>query len=122
MGGTYGGRKIDGTHVFTGERSVMGYHINKLSSSLADPANRDRFLADEDGYMDGFGLSAEEKALVRARDWDGIVEAGGNIYVILKIAATVGSNLLAMGAQMRGETVEELLNGLPGTKAEPRSD
>jgi len=39
MGGTYGGRKIDGTHVFTGERSVMGYRINKLASSLGDPAN-----------------------------------------------------------------------------------
>lgn len=122
MGGTYGGRKIDGTHVFTGERSVMGYRINKLASSLTDPANREAFLADEDAYMDGFGFSATEKDLVRARDWDGIVEAGGNIYVILKIAATVGSNLLAMGAQMRGETVADLLGGLPGTKATPRSD
>lgn len=121
MGGTYGGRKIDGTHVFTGERSVMGYRLNKLASSLTDPANRKAFLADEDGYMDGFGLTADEKSLVRARDWDGIVEAGGNIYVILKIAATVGSNLLSMGAQMRDQTVEELLDGLPGTDATPRN-
>ena len=46
--------------------------------------------------------------LVERRDWAGLIAAGGNIYVLLKIAGTVGQNLLQMGAQMRGETFEAL--------------
>ncbi len=122
MTGIYSGRPIEGCQIFTGERSRLGYRINKLASSLTDPARRAEFLADEDAYMDRFGLTDTEKALVAARDWDGIVEKGGNLYVIIKIAATVGATLIGMGAQMRGETQEELLGSLPGAAARPRSE
>lgn len=122
MTGIYSGKPIEGSMIFDGKRSRVGYRINRLASSLLKPENRATFLADEDAYMTRYGLTETEKALIVARDWNGIVEHGGNIYVILKIAATVGSSLLAMGAQMRGETVEELLASLPGTAAQPRSE
>lgn len=99
--------------VFTGERSRQGYRLNKLSASLTDPANREAFLADEDAYCRRFDLTAEERRLVADRDWTGIVAAGGNIYLFLKIAATVGSNLIAVGAEMRGESVEDFLATRP---------
>jgi protocatechuate 4,5-dioxygenase, alpha chain len=109
---------IEGTTVFTGERSQQGYRINKLAMSLSDPANRSAFLADERAYMAKYGLSQQEMDLVSRRDWAELVAAGGNIYVLLKIAGTVGQNLLQMGAQMRGESLELFLANRPGPRGE----
>jgi protocatechuate 4,5-dioxygenase alpha chain len=95
--------------VFTGERSMTGYRLNKLSASLTDPDNRATFLADEPAYCRRFDLTASETELIKTRDWSGMVEAGGNVYVFLKIAATVGSNLLEVGAEMRGETLAQFM-------------
>lgn len=111
------GRPPDFT-VFSGERSRQGYRINKLSSSLTDPANRKAFLADEDAYCRRFGLTDHERQLVADRNWNGIVAAGGNIYVFIKIAATVGTSLLEMGADMRGETLEDFLASRTVRRAE----
>jgi len=113
-GTTYRDETIAGTVVFTGARSHQGYRINKLAMSLTDPANRDAFRADERGYMAKFGLTEREMDLVARRDWTGLVDAGGSIYVLLKIAATVGQNLLQIGAQMRGETLDDFMAGRPG--------
>jgi protocatechuate 4,5-dioxygenase alpha chain len=108
--------ELPGTVVFTGERSRQGYRLNKLAMSLTDPANRARFLADEEGYMRALGLSAEQMALVRRRDWAGLIAAGGNVYLLLKIAGTVGQNLLQMGAQMRGLTLAEFMATRPESR------
>jgi protocatechuate 4,5-dioxygenase alpha chain len=121
---THHNRSIPGTTVFTGMRSHQGYRINKLAMSLTDPANRDAFRADERAYMVRFELTEAEQALVAQRDWAGMIAAGGNVYVLLKIAGTVGQNLLQMGAQMRGETLETFMAGRPakqGTAVERSS-
>lgn len=107
-------REIPGTTVFTGERSRQGYRLNKLAMSLTDPLNRKRFLADENGYMHALGLGAAEAELVRRRDWAAMIAAGGNIYLLLKIAGTVGQSLLQMGAQMRGQSLEQFMATRPG--------
>ena len=120
MTGIYSGKKLKDTFVFTGERSAKGYAMNKLASSLTKPDNREAFLADEDAYMDRFGLPEDQKDMIRRRDWAAIIEAGGNIYLIMKIAATLGIILFAMGAQMRGETLDEFMASRIGTDAKPR--
>jgi protocatechuate 4,5-dioxygenase, alpha chain len=117
-GATYRDTPIAGTMVFTGERSRQGYRINKLAMSLSDPTNRSAFLADERAYMAKYGLTEEEIDLVLRRDWAGLVAVGGNIYVLLKIAGTVGQNLLQMGAQMRGETLEAFMASRPGRRGD----
>ena len=99
--------------VFTGERSSAGYRLNKLSASPTSADNRAAFLDDEDAYCRRFDLTDHERELVADRDWDGIVAAGGNVYVFLKIAATIGSSLIEVGAKMRGETVEEFMATRP---------
>jgi protocatechuate 4,5-dioxygenase alpha subunit len=99
--------------VFTGERSAAGYRLNKLAASLVEAANREAFLSDEAAYCAGFGLTESEARLVAERDWSGMVAAGGNVYVFLKIAATIGSNLIEVGAAMRGESVESFLATRP---------
>jgi protocatechuate 4,5-dioxygenase alpha chain len=107
-------RALPGTFVFDGKRSRQGYRLNKLAMTLTDPVNRRRFLADETAYMTAMNLGAAEQEMVRRRDWRAMIEQGGNIYVILKIAGTVGQTLLQMGAQMRGETVAQFMATRPG--------
>src|SRR4051794_7111585 len=110
---TYRDTQIPGTTVFTGERSQRGYRINKLAMSLTDQNNRDAFKADEHAYMRRFGLSEREMELIARRDWNGLVAAGGSIYLLIKIGGSIGQNLLQMGAQMRGETLEEFMKSRP---------
>jgi protocatechuate 4,5-dioxygenase, alpha chain len=110
---TYRDTPIAGTTVFTGERSRRGYRINKLAMSLTDEKNRAAFKADERAYMQQYGLSHREMELIAKRDWNGLVGAGGSIYLLIKIGGAVGQNLLQMGAQMRGETLDEFMKSRP---------
>ena len=114
MAGARQSTTLPGTTVFTGERSRDGYRLNRFAMSLADPVNRKEFLADETAYMTKLGLAAGEQDMVRRRDWAAMIAHGGNIYVLLKIAGTVGQTLLQMGAQMRGETLEQFMATRPG--------
>ena len=115
-------KEIPGTQIFTGERSQQGYRLNRLSMSLTKKENREAFLADEEAYMERLGLTSAERDLVRRRDWGAILEHGGNIYLTLKVAATVGQNLLQMGAQMRGEDLASFMATRPGAKSQVKRD
>ncbi|MGH6977247.1 MAG: protocatechuate 3,4-dioxygenase [Stellaceae bacterium] len=100
---------IPDSHIFDGRRSRRGYRINKMCISLTKEANRAAFKADEEGYMARFGLDAEARRAVRERDWLRLTELGGNVYFLMKIGACVGHGLYRLGAQQRGETLEEFL-------------
>jgi protocatechuate 4,5-dioxygenase alpha chain len=102
-------RAIPGTYVFDGRLSRQGYRINKLCISLTTDETRAAFKADEEAYMAKFGLTEDEKRLVRARDFLGLIRNGGNIYMLLKLGAVTGNGLYAMGAQQRGETLQQFL-------------
>lgn len=101
---------IPDTSIFDLRASRRGYRLNKMCGSLCSPANREAFKKDEEGYMSRFSLSEEEKALIRKRDFAGMIHAGMNIYFMLKIGAVTGNSLYRMGAQMRGETYEAFLS------------
>ena len=57
--------------------------------SLTDEKNRETFKAGERAYMQRFGLSDREMDLVGKRDWNGLVAAGGSIYLLIKIGGTI---------------------------------
>ncbi|MGQ0544119.1 MAG: protocatechuate 3,4-dioxygenase [Betaproteobacteria bacterium] len=95
--------------MFDGVQSRRGYRINKFCMGLAKAANRAAFKADEEAYLARSDLTAAEKALVRARDFRGLGEAGGNTYFLIKLGACTGHGLYHIGAQMRGETYEQFL-------------
>ena len=101
---------IPDTSIFDLRLSRRGYRLNKFCATLCSPQNRDAFKADEEGYMAKFGLSEEEKALIRQRDFAGMIDRGMNIYFMLKIGSATGNSLYRMGAQMRGETYEQFLS------------
>ena len=94
--------EIPGTIVFTGEQSQRGYRLNRMAMSLADAANRQRFVADEVRYARATGLTDDEVELVRRRDWRGMLEAGASIYLIIKVAGALGVTLQQVGAHSAG--------------------
>jgi protocatechuate 4,5-dioxygenase alpha subunit len=98
---------IPGTLVFTGERATLGRHLNRFCTSLMSPNNRARFLAGERAYLDEWSMSEAQKQAVLARDYGAMLALGGNIFFILKIAATDGKSTQSVAASLAGQTPEE---------------
>jgi protocatechuate 4,5-dioxygenase alpha subunit len=103
------GVRIHGSEVFDLASSWRGYRINRMCNALSQGARREAFQRDEEAFMAAFHLTEEERALVRARDFAGLLAAGGNIYFLLKLGAVTGNGLYKMGARMRGESYEQFL-------------
>jgi protocatechuate 4,5-dioxygenase, alpha chain len=101
--------EVAGTSVFTGERAHAGYPLNRMAMSLTDAANRAAFVADETGYLRGMGLDDTTIDIVRRRDWKAMIDAGGSIYLMIKIAGALGVPLYAVGAQTAGMTLDEFM-------------
>jgi len=101
------------TFIYTGPMSTLGHRLNRFALSLKSTANRARFLKDERSYMAEYELSESEMALVSERDWTGLLRAGVHLQAALKIAATVGQNLWAIGAHNAGTTLAELIAACP---------
>jgi protocatechuate 4,5-dioxygenase, alpha chain len=87
--------------LFDEETATRGQRLNKAAYSLKDADQRDLFAADEEAWMKQFGLTEEEKALMRARDWIGLWRAGMSIYVMVKLLGVTGVALPDVGRQMR---------------------
>jgi protocatechuate 4,5-dioxygenase alpha chain len=98
---------IPGTYVFDGARAQRGYALNKMCYSFNDAANREAFRANEGAYCDRFGLDAEQREAVRRRDVLAMLEAGGNIYYLAKLAGIFGLNVQDIGAQQTGMSLAE---------------
>ena len=81
---------IPGTRVYTASRARRGYHLNQFAMSLMKPANRERWKAGERAYLDQWPLSEDQKAAVLARDYNRMLDLGGNIYFLAKIFSTDG--------------------------------
>jgi len=102
-------KAIPDTSIFDLRLSRRGKRLNRMCAALCAPAERDAFKRDEESFMARFSLTEEEKNLIRRRDFRGLIEAGMNIYAMLKIGSSTGNSLYRMGAQMRGETYEQFL-------------
>jgi protocatechuate 4,5-dioxygenase, alpha chain len=98
---------IPGTYVFDGRRSREGYWINQFCMSLRDESNRDAFRSDETGYLDRFPLNAEQRAAILARDWNGLLALGGNVYYTFKLAACDGMTFQQLAAKQTGVSEDD---------------
>jgi protocatechuate 4,5-dioxygenase alpha subunit len=101
---------IPDTSIFDLRLSRRGVRLNRMCAALCSPAEREAFKRDEEAFMARFSLTESEKDLVRTRDFKGLIEAGMNIYAMLKLGSATGNSLYKMGAQMRGETYEQFLS------------
>ena len=98
---------IPGTYVFTGERAIQGRHLNRFCMSLMSPANRARFKADERAYLNEWPMTEAQKQAVIARDFEALLEEGGNIFFVLKIAAADGRTTQSVAASLAGQSMQE---------------
>ncbi len=81
---------IPGTRVFTAKRARQGYHLNQFAMSLMKAENRDRWKADEAAYMSDWAITDDQRQAVIDRDYNRMLELGGNIYFLSKIFSTDG--------------------------------
>jgi protocatechuate 4,5-dioxygenase, alpha chain len=93
---------IPGTTVFDAQRSRQGYWLNQFCMSLMKAENRAAFKADEAGYLERFPMTAEQKRAILDRDWNRMIELGGNIYFTAKLGATDGMSFQQIAAAMTG--------------------
>jgi protocatechuate 4,5-dioxygenase alpha chain len=100
-------------YLFTGELCTRAYKLNRFAFDFKYPPVRERFANEPEALMSDYGLSEREKALVRARDWTGLVASGGNHFNVIKIAAAVGQSHLHVGAHMCGADWEAFKKTLP---------
>ncbi|MBP6898131.1 MAG: protocatechuate 4,5-dioxygenase subunit alpha [Pseudacidovorax sp.] len=98
---------IEGTTLFDGDQARKGYALNKMCFSFNEEANRQAFLADEEGYMRRYGLNAEQAAAIRARNVLQLIAAGGNAYYLAKFAGIFKLDMQDIGAQQTGLSKDE---------------
>ena len=98
---------IPGTRVFTAKRARQGYHLNQFAMSLMKEENRTRFLADEKAYLDEWDLTDAAKKAVLARDYNAMIDEGGNIYFLTKLFSTDKKSFQFAAGSMTGMTQED---------------
>ena len=98
---------IPGTRVFTAQRAKKGYELNQFCMSLMKEANRERFKANERAYLDETKMSEEQKRAVLDRDYNKMIDLGGQIYFLAKIFATDGLSYLQAVSTMTGMPIDE---------------
>ena len=95
---------IPGTFVFDAERSREGFGINMFCMSLMKDENRKAFKANEPEYLKKFNLTPEQTDAILKRDYNRMLELGGNIYFTAKLGATDGHSFQHLAALMTGST------------------
>jgi gallate dioxygenase len=101
--------ELPGTYPFTLEVSSKVYRLNHFLHQLIQPAFRERLLADPDACYDDADLTAEERQLVSARDWRGMIHYGVIFFLLEKLGAVIGVSNLHIYAAMRGQSLEEFM-------------
>ena len=98
---------IPGTFVFDAERSREGYGINMFCMSLMKDENRKAFKANEAEYLKRFKLTPAQTEAILKRDYNRMLELGGNIYFTAKLGATDGHSFQHLAAVMTGSSQED---------------
>jgi protocatechuate 4,5-dioxygenase alpha chain len=93
---------IPGTVLFDAQQSRKGYALNQFCMSLMKPANRERFRANESAYLADWPMTPAQREAVLARDMNRCLALGGNVYFLVKIAATDGVSVQQMVGTMTG--------------------
>ena len=100
-------KDIPGTTIFTIESAQQGFFLNEFCMSLRTQENRDRFHADERKYLDEWEMTEEQKQAVLDRDFQKMLDLGGNVYFLSKIFAAEGMSYVQAVSTMTDMNVEE---------------
>ncbi|HME38334.1 MAG TPA: protocatechuate 4,5-dioxygenase subunit alpha [Steroidobacteraceae bacterium] len=94
------------TPTFGADLAQRGYALNKMCYSFNHAENRAAFVHDEDAYCARFGLTETQRLAVKHRNVIEMLQAGGNVYYLAKLAGILGLNVQDIGAQQTGMSVE----------------
>ena len=97
---------IEGTTMFDGDQAQKGYALNRMCFSFNSAENRAAFRRDEEAYCARYQLTAAQRDAVQSRNVLKLLEAGGNVYYLAKLAGILGLNVQDIGAQQTGMSVE----------------
>ena len=100
---------VPGTPIFDGQSSRRGLRMNKMFMSFRDEASRTRFLADEVAYCEEYGLTPEQQQAVVDRDWPAMIDLGGSIFYVFKLAMIDGRSMQYLGGVFTGMSEEEFV-------------
>lgn len=103
-------KDIPGTTIFDAELAAEGYHLNQFCMSLMRAENREKFKADESLYLADWAMSEEQKRALLDRDYNRLLELGGNIYFLAKVFSTDGFSYQYAAALMAGMPQDEYKN------------
>jgi protocatechuate 4,5-dioxygenase alpha chain len=92
--------------MFDGDQAQKGYALNRMCFSFNSAENREAFRRNEDAYCARYGLTKEQREAVKSRNVLQLIEAGGNVYYLAKLAGIFGLNVQDIGAQQTGMSVE----------------
>ena len=95
------------TFVIHADRSRQRFAINTFCKSLMKEENRKAFKANEPEYLKKFKLTPEQAEAILKRDYNRMLELGGNIYFTAKLGATDGHSFRHLAATMTGSTQED---------------
>ena len=98
---------IPGTRVYTAQRARKGYWMNQFAMSLMKAENRKRWKADEEAYLAEWTMDDEQRQSILDRDYNRMLDLGGNIYYLAKIFATDGLSFVQAVSTMTGMSVDE---------------
>lgn len=108
-------KDIPGTTIFTIDKAREGFHLNQFCMSLRSEENRKRFLADNRAYLDEWEMTEEQKQAVIDRDFQKMLDLGGNVYFLSKIFASEGMSYVQAVSTMTDMNAEEyqqmMING-----------
>ncbi len=98
---------IPGTRVFTTQRARQGYWLNQFAMSLMDAENRERWKEGEKKYLEDWPMTDEQKEALLARDYNRMLDLGGNIYFLAKVFFADGQSFLQAVSTMSGMSLED---------------
>ena len=92
--------------MFDAERARQGYWLNQFCMSLMKAENRAAFRANEAEYLKSWPMTEAQRQAILARDWNGMIALGGNIYFLSKLFSSDGKSFQHVAAIMTGESQE----------------
>ncbi|MBA3066911.1 MAG: protocatechuate 4,5-dioxygenase subunit alpha [Hyphomonas sp.] len=98
---------IPGTRIYTTKRARQGYWLNQMGMSLMKPENRERWKADERKYLEDWPMTDAQKEALLARDYNRLLDLGGNVYYLAKVFSADGLSFVQAVASMTGMSVDD---------------
>jgi protocatechuate 4,5-dioxygenase alpha chain len=107
---------IPGTRVFTAQRARQGYHLNQFAMSLMKAGESRALQGRRKAPISTNGRSpTPPRQAVLARDYNAMIDEGGNIYFLSKLFSTDGKSFQFAAGSMTGMSQEDyaqmMING-----------